>query len=67
MKHRHVNTSEMNAVTIASIIERGDIEDWRELFEQIRLFPTLRVSVLDLVQQSHDDDGYVLARLLLKD
>ena len=66
MKHRHVNTSEINAVAVASIIERGDIEDWRELFAKINLSPALRTSVLALVKQSHDDDGYMLVKLLLE-
>ena len=67
MKHRHINTSEFDLVTVASIIERGDIEDWCELFASIKSSPKLRDTVLNFAKQPHhDDSGYALIRLLLE-
>ncbi len=64
MRHRHLNTTEWTLDAIDSALERGDLEDWRELFAAARRDVSLARSILK-VASAHDLGGAsVLAREL---
>jgi len=36
MRHRHIDSQEWSAATVDSVLDRGDLGDWRELFLAVR-------------------------------
>lgn len=66
MRHRHLNSSGWTAATVDSVLERGDLSDWRELFAAVRE----SCEVAELVRRvalSHDLGGAsVLAKALVE-
>jgi hypothetical protein len=62
MQHRHLNTTEWTLAAVDSVLERGDVADWRELFEAVRGDRGLAQRVLQVVN-GHDLGGAgVIAR-----
>lgn len=65
MQHRHLNTGAWSAAAVDSVLERGDLCDWRELFAAARE----NREVADLVWRvatEHDLGGAsVLAKCLV--
>jgi hypothetical protein len=56
MYHRHLNTNHWTAATIDSVLERGDLRDWKELFSAVRANQEVAELVL-LVATRHDLGG----------
>jgi len=47
MRHRHLTTTEWTRAAIDSCLERGDLPDWRELFDLVRTDRELAVKVYE--------------------
>jgi hypothetical protein len=66
MQHRHLNTDQWTAAAIDSVLERGDLPDWKELFAAVRN----NREVADLVRRvatEHDLGGAsILAKTLVE-
>ena len=56
MQHRHLDTDEWTLEAIDSVLERGDLPDWRELFTAVRTDHALAAKVLH-VARHHDLGG----------
>ena len=66
VKHRHLNTSKWTAATIDSVLERGDLPDWRELFSAVRENPDV-AELVRRVASDHDLGGAsILAKRLVE-
>jgi hypothetical protein len=66
MHHRHLNTQTWSAAAIDSILERGDLGDWQELFVAVQSNREVADLVLR-VASAHDMGGAsVLARALVE-
>jgi hypothetical protein len=62
MKHRHLKTADWNLEAIDSALERGDLADWRELFQAAGEDVVLAQKILRIAS-AHDLGGAsVLAR-----
>ncbi len=66
MQHRHLDTQGWSAAAIDSVLDRGDLDDWRQLFAAVRS----NQEVADLVFQvatDHDLGGAsILAKALVE-
>ena len=66
MQHRHLNTQEWSAAAIDSVLDRGDLPDWRQLFAAARNNPEVAGLVLR-VATDHDLGGAsILAKALIE-
>lgn len=61
MMHRHINGSEWTLAAIDSVLERGDLPDWRELFDAIRVSRGLGEKVLQVASRHYLGGTSVLA------
>ena len=66
MEHRHLDTLHWSAAAIDSLLERGDLHDWRELFRAVEQSAELAELVVKVA--SHHDVGgaSILARALVE-
>ncbi|MDQ2746462.1 MAG: hypothetical protein M3T96_04290 [Acidobacteriota bacterium] len=65
MRHRHLNTSEWTLAAIDSALERGSLEDWRELFAVAGANRRIAESILKITAKSDTDGASKLARALV--
>jgi len=65
MIHRHLNTSEWSKAAIDSVIEYGDLADWRELFDAAARDEALARRLLDVVEAHYVDGRSELAKGLI--
>ncbi|MFN7021533.1 MAG: hypothetical protein ACK4WH_09430 [Phycisphaerales bacterium] len=65
MRHRHLNTTAWTAAAIDSLLERGDLDDWRELFAAIGKDEELGRSVMRVAAQHDVPGASVLAMRLV--
>jgi hypothetical protein len=56
VRHRHLNNTEWTRAAIDSLLERGDLPDWRELFARVRGDKALAREVL-AVATLHEVEG----------
>jgi hypothetical protein len=64
IRHRHLETDEWTLDAIDSVIDRGELEDWRELFRAARGDRALVEKIVH-VTEAHDMGGAsLLAREL---
>jgi hypothetical protein len=66
MQHRHLDTTEWSAAAIDSVLERGDLPEWKDLFRSVETDRRLAERVLK-VAAAHDLGGAsILAKLLVE-
>ena len=66
MEHRHINSSQWTAATIDSALERGDLQDWRELFAVVELDRTVAELVLAVAASRPPGGATILAKALVE-
>jgi hypothetical protein len=66
MEHRHLDSKQWSAATVDSVLERGDLRDWRELFAAVRTNRALADLVLRVASQHDLGGASVLAKALVK-
>ncbi|HAB17364.1 MAG TPA: hypothetical protein PLX89_17630 [Verrucomicrobiota bacterium] len=64
MDHRHLTTRQWSAAAVDSALERGDLQDWRELFAAVRASAQLAELVLRVARQRGLDGPSMLATAL---
>ena len=65
MRHRHLKTSEWTLAAIDSALERGSLEDWRELFAAAGKNKQIAESILKVTAKPDRDGASKLARQLV--
>jgi hypothetical protein len=66
MRHRRLNTETWTAAAIDSVLERGDLPDWKKLFAAVKTNQEVADLVLH-VATNHDLGGAsILAKTLVK-
>ena len=66
MHHRHLNTDKWTAATIDSILERGDLPDWKELFAAARNNREVADLVLRVAREHDLGGASILAKILIE-
>ena len=66
MEHRHINSSQWTAATVDSALERGNLQDWRELFAVVERDRTVAELVLTVVAARPPGGASVLAKALVE-
>lgn len=66
MQHRHINTTAWTREAIDSALDRGDLEDWRNLFQAAKYNRELAADILQLASLHEDDGTSALVKGLLK-
>lgn len=65
MQHRHLNTQAWSAAAIDSILEYGDLKDWRELFAAVEHNQELASLVLRVATEHDLGGASILAKALV--
>ena len=66
MQHRHLNTDQWTAAAIDSVLERGDLPDWKELFGAVRNNPEIAALVLQVATEHDLGGASILAKTLVE-
>ncbi len=66
MEHRHLTTQHWSAAAVDSALERGDLQDWRELFAAVRTDAAVAELVLRVARQRSSDGASILATKLVE-
>jgi hypothetical protein len=66
MEHRHINSSQWTAATIDSALERGNLQDWRELFAVVERDRAVAELVLAVVVARPPGGATVLAKAMVE-
>jgi len=66
MKHRHIDTQDWSKEAIDSVLERGDLPDWKELFTNARIDRHLAKDVIESAKRHPEMTGSSLAIALSK-
>ena len=65
MRHRHINTIKWSKDAIISVLERGDLPDWRELFSAAKDDPEIAEKIRAIAGRYPDDGTFILAKYLI--
>jgi len=61
VKHRHIDTQDWSKEAIDSALERGDLQDWQELFAEARIDRNLARDVVESAKRHSEMTGSSLA------
>ena len=65
MQHRHINTETWSAAAIDSVLERGDLHDWQELFAAVQNDREVAALVMRVASEHDLGGASVLAKALV--
>ncbi len=65
MHHRHLTTAQWTLMAIESLIERGQLDDWREFARALRNSKRLAADTLRVCEYIEDRPSAALARVLV--
>lgn len=65
MQHRHINSADWTLAAIDSLLERGDLPDWRDLFALVRADRELALSVLRVARAHRVPGASIIAEHLV--
>ena len=65
MRHRHLTTQEWTLMAIESLMERGQLADWREFARALSKSERLAADTLRVCQYVEDRPSAALARALV--
>lgn len=66
MRHRHIDSQAWSAATIESVLERGDLPDWQELFRAVRTHREIADLVFRVAAQRDLGGASALAKALVQ-
>ncbi|HMP05229.1 MAG TPA: hypothetical protein PJ982_02675 [Lacipirellulaceae bacterium] len=66
MQHRHLTPLHWSAAAVDSALERGGLEDWRELFAAVRADAAVAELVLRVARQRNEGRASALAAALVE-
>ena len=61
MRHPHIKTSKWTKDAIFSVLERGDLIDWRELFNAAKMNPEIAERIRIFAGHYRADGTFILA------
>ncbi len=67
MRHRHINTTEWTSEAIFSVLERGDLPEWKKLMKAARADEKLAEKIRSIASRYPDDGTFVLACALVRE
>ena len=65
MLHRHLKTTRWTLAAIDSALERGNLEDWRELFAEVRKNKKIAEAILKVTAKPEKNGASKLAEKLV--
>ena len=65
MHHRHLTTQEWTLMAIESLMERGQLADWREFAQALSKSERLATDTLRVCEYAEDRRSAALARVLV--
>ena len=65
MRHRHLTTQEWTLMAIESLLERGQLADWREFVQALSKSQRLAADTLRVCEYAEDRRSAALARFLV--
>lgn len=65
MQHRHLDTIQWSAAAIDSVLERGDLPDWRDLFKAVEKDRQVAELVLKVATEHDLGGASVVAKTLV--
>lgn len=66
MQHRHIDTTDPTPAAIDSILERGDLDDWKELFHKAKSNKLIARDIIRSAQRHRDDSSFRLVDWLAR-
>lgn len=66
MQHRHLQSDQWSAATVDSVLDRGDLHHWRELFAAVRNDREVAELVLRVATEHDLGGASVLAKSLVE-
>jgi hypothetical protein len=66
MHHRHINTTGWTPAAIDSILERGDLDDWKELFRKAKSNKLIARDIIRSAERHRDDSTFRLVEWLAR-
>ena len=66
MEHRHINSLQWTAATVDSALERGNLQDWRELFAVVEQDGAVADLVLAVAAARPPGGASMLAKALVE-
>ena len=66
MEHRHLATDQWSAAAIDSVLERGDVPDWQDLFAAAERSPEVAELILRVASEHDLGGASVLAKTLVE-
>lgn len=65
MKHRHLSTQTWNLAAIDSVLEYGNLQDWKELFIAVKKDLHIANKLNKLILKKRSNKSSALAKILL--
>ncbi|OHB81763.1 MAG: hypothetical protein A2W31_07420 [Planctomycetes bacterium RBG_16_64_10] len=65
MHHRHLTTQEWTLMALESLMERGELQDWREFAQALSKSERLACDTLRVCEYVQDRPSAALARMLV--
>lgn len=65
MQHRHIRTDDWTLMAIESLLDRGQLSDWREFVQVMKSDPQLAERMLQMARGHEDVRSAALARMLI--
>jgi hypothetical protein len=66
MNHRHITTKTWTKEAIDSTLERGNLQDWKELFQSAKNDREIAKNILELAKSHRDDGTFALVEGVLQ-
>jgi hypothetical protein len=66
MEHRHLNIQTWSAATVDSALERGNLNDWRELFAAVQRNREVAALVVRVASRHRREGFAILAKALVQ-
>lgn len=66
MNHRHINTKTWTREAIDSTLERGNLQDWKELFQSAKNDAEIAKSILEMANFHREDGTFALVEGILQ-
>ena len=66
MQHRHINTNTWSAAAIDSVLDRGDLHDWQDLFAAVQNNREVAALVMRVASEHDLGGASVLAKALVE-
>jgi hypothetical protein len=66
MNHRHIYTETWTKEAIDSTLQRGNLQDWKELFQSVKKDREIANSILEMARFHREDGTFALVEGILQ-